>query len=340
MAIWGDAMKKTFVSLVTALALAGCGQSGPLGTTASGWQVQEVRDALTGTATQTATLISPFDNGQVELTATCKGEQILLRYDEWGEVGPAGGTGRVVEFRMTIIPANADDTFSLANAGTQLGLQSTVPLRASVQEGREERLVGVVDHLNSVTTQVPVAAFFGSNAISALRVEIPLLLQSTTSGQPPVSQNVVVDLMPQDDNLRTLLSACDPSASQAATVAPSAPGPAVSQPAVFTLGSVPDGAMESGAGCVALDARGVNVFMTDFKTGAIYVNDNTVQLAIRRQDDQGGEFNDLSGRISVRIALTGPPTEAGEELSSAPAKLTLVLDGAETVVPVTYQCGS
>ncbi|MBX9849704.1 MAG: hypothetical protein K2X64_10450, partial [Rhodocyclaceae bacterium] len=216
----------------------------------------------------------------------------------------------------------------------------TVALRASVQEGQEERLVGFVDHINSVTTQVPVAAFYGADAVSALRVEIPLLLQSATSGQPPVSQNVVVDLLPQDENLRTLLNACDPSASQAASSAPSAPAPATPQQAAFTLGSVPDGAMESGAGCVALDARGVNVFMTDFNTGAIYLNDITHQLAIRRQDDQGGEFNDLGGRISVRIALTGPMTEVQHELSSAPANLTLVIDGAETVVPVTYQCGS
>lgn len=145
--------------VAVAVALAACGQGGPLGAASSGWQVQEVRDELTGTATQTATLVSPFDNGQVEMTATCKGEQILLAYDEWNEVGPVGGTGRVVEFRMTIIPANADDTFSLANAGTQLGLQSTVPLRASVEEGHEERLVGFVDHVNSVTAQVPVSAF-------------------------------------------------------------------------------------------------------------------------------------------------------------------------------------
>lgn len=327
--------------IALALALTACGQGGLPGTASTGWQVQEVRDELTGAATQSATLISPFDNGQVELTATCKGEQILLQYDEWGEVGPAGGTGRVVEFRMTVIPTNADDTFSLANAGTQLGLQSTVALRASVQEGQEERLVGFVDHINSVTTQVPVAAFYGADAVSALRVEIPLLLQSATSGQPPVSQNVVVDLMPQDENLRTLLNACDPSASQAASSAPSAPAPAAPQQAAFTLGSVPDGAMDSGAGCVALDARGVNVFMTDFNTGAIYLNDNTHQLAIRSQDvSQGGEFNDLGGRISVRIALTGPMTEAQHELSSAPANLTLIIDGAETVVPVTYQCGS
>lgn len=117
--------------------------------------------------------------------------------------------------------------------------------------------------------------------------------------------------------------------------------PAAPQQAAFTLGSVPDGAMDSGAGCVALDARGVNVFMTDFNTGAIYLNDNTHQLAIRSQDvSQGGEFNDLGGRISVRIALTGPMAEVQHELSSAPANLTLVIDGAETVVPVTYQCGS
>lgn len=329
------------VVVALALALAACGQGGVPGTASTGWQVQEVRDELTGTATQSATLISPFDNGHVELTATCKGEQILLHYDEWGEVGPVGGTGRVVEFRMTVIPANADDTFSLANAGTQLGLQSTVALRASVQEGQEERLVGFVDHINSVTTQVPVAAFYGADAVSALRVEIPLLLQSATSGQPPVSQNVVVDLMPQDENLRTLLNACDPSASQSARSAAPATVPATPQPAAFTLGSVPDSAMDSGAGCVALDARGVNVFMTDFNTGAIYLNDNTHQLAIRSQDvSQGGEFNDLGGRISVRIALTGPMTEVQHELSSAPANLTLVIDGAETVVPVTYQCGS
>lgn len=328
------------IVIASALVLAACGQGGPSSTGPNGWQLQEVRDELTGTATQTATLLSPFNNGQVELTATCEGEQVLLHYDEWGEVGPAGGTGRVVEFRMTVIPANPDDTFSLANAGTQLGLQSTVALRASVQEGQEERLVGFVDHINSVTTQVPVSAFYGADAISALRVEIPLLLQSATSGQPPVSQNVVVDLIPRDENLRTLLNACDPSALQAASSAPTASAPATPQQAAFTLGSVPDGAMESGAGCVALDARGVNVFMTDFNTGAIYLNEITHQLAIRRQDDQGGEFNDLGGRISVRIALTGPIREVQHELSSAPANLTLVIDGAETVVPVTYQCGS
>lgn len=330
--------------VAAAFGLSACGQGGPLNvgsTTPSGWQLQEVRDELTGTATQTAMFVSPFDNGQVELTATCKGQQLLFQYDEWGEIAPLPNMARVVEFRMTVIPANADDTFSLANAGTQLGLQSNVALRASVQDGQEERLVGFVDHINSVTTQIPVAAFYGADAISALRVELPLLLQSATSGQPPVSQNVVVDLLPQDENLRTLLNACDPSASQsAANAAPTTPAP-VPQSAAFTLGSVPDGAMDAGTGCVALDASGVNVFMTDFNTGAIYLNDNTHQLAIRSQDvSQGGEFNDLGGRISVRIALTGPMTEVQHELSSAPANLTLVIDGAETVVPVTYQCGS
>ena len=330
-------------TIALALTLAACGQGGPVGAAPSGgWQVQEVRDELTGTATQSATRISPFDNGHVELTATCEGEQILLHYDEWGEVGPVGGTGRVVEFRMTVIAANSDDTFSLANAGTQLGLQSTVPLRASVQEGQEERLVGFVDHINSVTTQVPVAAFYGNDAISPLRVEIPLLLQSATSGQPPLSQNVVVDLMPQDENLRTLLNACDPSASQVAASAPSTPAPVTPQQAAFTLGSVPDGAMDSEAGCVALDASGASIFFTNFSNGAIYLNDNLHRLAIGSQDvGQGGEFNDLGGRISVRIALTGEMTEVQHELSSAPANLTLVIDGAETVmVPVTYQCGS
>jgi hypothetical protein len=330
------------IVIASALALAACGQGSPLGTASGGWQLQEIRDELTGTPTQTATLISPFDNGQVELTATCKSEQILLQYDEWGEVVPVGGTGRVIEFRMTIIPANADATFSLANAGTQLGLQSTVPLRASVQEGAEERLVGFVDHINSVTTQVPVRAFYGADAISALRLEIPLLLQSASSGQPPVAQNVVVDLMPEDEGLRTLLSACDPSASQAAASAPSAPAPATHQPAAFTLGSVPDSAVDSGAGCAAVSAAGQNVLLTDYSTAAIHLNGETVRLAIRGQGDpgQGGEFFDVSGRINVRIALTGEPTEAGEELSSTPANLTLTLDGAEMVVPVTYQCGS
>jgi hypothetical protein len=330
------------IVIASALALAACGQGGPLSAASDGWQLQEVRDELTGTGTQTATRISPFDNGQVELTATCKGEQVLLRYDEWGEVGPVGGTGRVVEFRMTVIPANGDDMFSLANAGTQLGLQSTVPLRASVQEGEEERLVGFVDHINSVTTQVPVAAFYGADAISALRVEIPLLLQSATSGQPPVSQNVVVDLMPQDDSLRTLLNACDPSASQStANIAP-ATAPIAPQPAAFTLGSVPDSAVDSGAGCVAVSAAGQNIFLTDYSTAAIHLNGETVRLAIRGQSDPGGggEFYDVSGRINVRIALTGEPTEAGEELSSTPANLTLLVDGAEIAQAISYQCGS
>lgn len=328
--------------VVAAVLLAACGQGVPVGASAAGWQVQEVRDELTGTATQTAMLVSPFDNGHVELTATCKGEQILLAYDEWNEVAPVGGTGRVVEFRMTIIPANADDTFSLANAGTQMGLESTLPLRASVQDGQEERLVGFVDHVNSVTTQVPVAAFNGTNAISALRVEIPLLLQSATSGQPPLSQNVVVDLMPQDENLRTLLNACDPSASQAATNAAPATAPPIQQPAAFVLSAVPNGAVEDGAGCLAVDAAGQNILVTDYSVGAIQLNGTPVRLAALAGRDggiDGTNFGD-GDRIAVRVVFTGEPTEAAHELSATPANLVLSVDGSETVVPVSYRCES
>lgn len=333
-------MRSGLVAAIAAFSLAACGQGGQLGAGSSGWQLQEVRDELTGRATQTALRSAQVDNGHVEIAASCGGEQVILTYDEWGEVGPAG-TGQVVDFRLTFI-ATGDQSFAMANAGTALGLQSTIPLRASAQEGQEERLVGLVDHQNSLTTQIPVATFVSANAITALRVEVPLLLQSASSGQPPVSQNVVVDLMPSDANLRQLASACDPTASRSVENSTPPTPSTTTQSASFTLGSVPDGAMASGAGCVAVNASGVNVFMTDYSTGAISLNGETVQLAIRGQGDvgRGGEFYDFSGRINVRIALTGEPSEAGEELSSAPANLTLTVDGVESVVPIDYRCGS
>lgn len=324
-----------------AVLLAACGQGGPLGGVPAGWQLEEARDELTGTATQTATLVSPFDGGQIELTATCKQGQLIFFYDEWGEAA-SSGTGTVVEFRMTAIAANADDTYSLANAGTQMGVQSTVALRASAQNGQEERLVGFVDHVNSVTTQIPVTSFFGSTAISALRVEIPLLRQSASSGQPPLSQNVVVDLMPQDENLRSLLSACDPAASQAAANVGSPQAQPTPQGAAIVLAAVPDSAVDSGTGCAAANASGENIFLTDLSTGAIQLNGETVRLVIRGQTDptKGGEFYDISGRINVRITLTGESAEAGPELVSTPANLSITVDGAETTTPVSYQCGS
>jgi len=315
--------------LAAAVLLSACGQGGPLGAGASGWRVQEIRDELTGTATQTAMLISRFDTGQVELTATCE-EKLFTALNSHGR--PRAGMHHVVEFRMTVFPANDDDTFSVANNGR---------LRASFQEGQERVVWGSVDHINSVTMEVPLAEFYGADAVTALRVEIPLLLQSaTSSGQPPVSRNVVVDLMPQDENLRILLNACDPSASQAASSAPSAPTPTTPQQTAFPLGPVPLGAV-SDALCVAIDAQEMHVFKTGVDRGAVVLDGSLIDLFTDSQDVRsGGEFTDLEFRIRVRIALTGPTTEAQPwELSSAPANLTLVIDGAETVVPVTYQCG-
>lgn len=339
--------------VAVALALAACGQGGPLGAASGGWQVQEIRDELTGTATQTAMLVSPFDNGHVELTATCAGEQTLedrSRYshnemDLLAAVLSAEGGGpspQMVEFRMIFIGASDDQSFLLASDGAALGLQSTIELRASTQDGQEERLVGFVDHTNSVTMQVPVAAFFGSDAISALRVEIPLLLQSATSGQPPLSQNVVVDLLPQDENLRTLLNACDPSASQAAgnTSTPlPAPAPQSTTP-VFA--EVPFDAVGDGASCVAVDADGRSIFVTDFQTGVINANGEVLRLSLRGGGDvgwSGGDFLDASGNVVVRITLTGEPIEVGHENAVTPADLTFSPNVTETVVPVTYQCG-
>ncbi|MBY0569108.1 MAG: hypothetical protein K2P70_17495 [Hyphomonadaceae bacterium] len=333
-------MRTVIVAL--ALALAACGQGGVPGTASTGWQVQEVRDELTGAATQTAMLISPFDNGQVELTATCEGEQILLHYDEWGEVGPVGGTGRVVEFRMTVIAANADDTFSLSNAGTQLGLQSTVPLRASVQEGQEERLVGFVDHINSVTTQVPVAAFYGADAVSALRVEIPLLLQSATSGQPPVSQNVVVDLMPQDENLRSLLNACDPHAATNASPAAQSPEAATPSVAELILDDVAPYSTSGTPECFARDEEGLTLLRTERHGGAmIAIVGASGATSLMKEGGgslrDGGQMRSFEG-ITASISRTGEavPTDAGG--SVGPAELVVTSGGATTTAAVTYEC--
>lgn len=337
----GEFMRALIVA--AAFGVAACGQGGPLDVgspTPNGWQIQEVRDELTGAVTQSAIFASPFDNGQVEMTATCKGNQFVFHFDEWGEIAPLPNMAQVVEFRMTVIPANADDTFSLANAGTQLGLQSNLALRASVQNGQEDRLVGFVDHINSVTTQIPVAAFYGADAISALRVELPLLLQSATSGQPPVSQNVVVDLMPQDENLRTLLAACDPSASEAASNTEPASAPAAPQMAAISLGPVSFDAVGDGAGCVAVNAEGQSVFVTDYSVGVIQINGTTVRLPAVAGGDggmDGTHFGDGSG-IVLRIVHSGGPTESGHESSATPANLTLTVDGSETAVPVSYRC--
>lgn len=157
-----------------------------------------------------------------------------------------------------------------------------------------------------------------------------------------MAQNVVVDLLPQDESLRTLLNACDPSASQTATDTAPSTVPATPQPAAFVLSAVPKDTVEDGAGCLAVDAVGQNILVTDYSVAAVQLNGTTVRLAALAGRDGGIDGTNFSDgdRIGVQIVFTGEPTEAAHELSATPANLMLTVDGSETVVPVSYLCES
>lgn len=323
-------------SLVVVLAalLAGCGQGGSLGVS-SGWQTQEVRDELTGAATQTATRVSPFDGGHVELSATCKGNQMLFYVDEWGQAA-ASEAARAVEIRMTFVGGIDGQSVSLASTAMQMGAEHSTILRASAQDGTEDRIVGFVDHSNSVYALVRAA---GLRDLPSLRIEVPVLIQSATSSEP-TAQSVVVDVMPQDESLRALASACDPTAAASTPSAP--PSAPATEAAALALGSVPDGPFRGSAGCEGADASGAVIFRTDYSSAAIQLGGRTVDLAIRRNADEagGGEFFDVTGRTVVRIAFTGEATETDNESSAAPAILTLSVDDTEATTPITYDYGS
>lgn len=321
--------------LGVAALLAACGQGGISGGSPSGWRTEEVRDELTGAVAQTATRTLPFDGGHVELSATCKGNQMLFYVDEWGQAA-ASEAALAVEIRMTFIGGIDGQSVSLASTGTQAGIEHSTILRASAQDGAEDRMVGFVDHTNSVYALVSAAGLHG---LSALRIEVPVLIQSATSSEP-IAQSVVVDVMPQDASLRALVAACDPSVATTASVAPST-APATTSPAL-TLGAVPDGPFNGSAGCEGTDGSGTVIFRTDYSSAAIQLGGRTVDLAIGRNADEagGGEFFDVTGRTIVRIEFTGAATETENESSVAPANLTLSVDGAESSTPISYECGS
>ncbi len=87
----------------------------------------------------------------------------------------------------------------------------TVRLRASVAAGQVTDIVGIVDHVNAVKFNVDASLFATRNGPSALRVETPLLFHANAQNAAPIARMEVIDLQPQDANLRALFNLCNPS---------------------------------------------------------------------------------------------------------------------------------
>ena len=189
---------RVLVGGAVALIVSACGAA-PRET--PGWQLRQMADERTGNVSEQAQIDLPVTNGHAQLVAQC------LKQDQGRAQNQIFGSDRAIEVEITFLTDNASE---LRVGPTRVtGGVKTVSLRASMAAGQAMDIGATVDRANAVKFDVDASLLATPNPPSALRVEAPLLFRRGARNEEPISYMQVIDLAPQDANLRALFNHCN-----------------------------------------------------------------------------------------------------------------------------------